>query len=136
MRNPPHRKSGALPPRLRARSPTRAPPARRLINGRCLPNARAGVAGGYDVDTVWIINSKQQAWFDALPAESQKLLADADAAEQKKLGPCPISNHLKDLPYTSTFEMSPDAQLVGYLSQHTTHAVLQAKPEIDALMAK
>ena len=32
--------------------------------------------------------------------------------------------------------MSPDAQLVGYLSQHTTHAVLQAKPEIDALMAK
>ena len=57
-------------------------------------------------------------------------------AEQKKLGPCPISNHLKDLPYTSTFEMSPDAQLVGYLSQHTTHAVLQAKPEIDALMAK
>ena len=48
----------------------------------------------------------------------------------------PISNHLKDLPYTSTFEMSPDAQLVGYLSQHTTHAVLQAKPEIDALMAK
>ena len=29
-----------------------------------------------------------------------------------------------------------DAQLVGYLSQHTTHAVLQAKPEIDALMAK
>ena len=52
------------------------------------------------------------------------------------LGPCPISNHLKDLPYTSTFEMSPDAQLVGYLSQHTTHAILQAKPEIDALMAK
>ena len=103
---------------------------------RVLPNARAGVAGGYDVDTVWIINSKQQAWFDALPAESQKLLADADAAEQKKLGPCPISNHLKDLPYTSTFEMSPDAQLVGYLSQHTTHAILQAKPEIDALMAK
>ena len=37
---------------------------------------------------------------------------------------------------TSTFEMSPDAQLVGYLSQHTTHAILQAKPEIDALMAK
>ena len=43
---------------------------------------------------------------------------------------------IKDLPYTSTFEMSPDAQLVGYLSQHTTHAILQAKPEIDALMAK
>ncbi len=56
--------------------------------------------------------------------------------EQKTLGPFPISNHLKDLPYTSTFEMSPDAQLVGYLSQHTTHAILQAKPEIDALMAK
>ena len=86
---------------------------------------------------VWIINSKQQAWFDALPAESQKLLADADAAEQNMLlGQFPISNHLKDLPYTSTFEMSPDAQLVGYLSQHTTHAILQAKPEIDALMAK
>ena len=51
-------------------------------------------------------------------------------------GQFPISNHLKDLPYTSTFEMSPDAQLVGYLSQHTTHAILQAKPEIDALMAK
>ena len=26
--------------------------------------------------------------------------------------------------------------VVGYLSQHTTHAILQAKPEIDALMAK
>ena len=104
---------------------------------RVLPNERAGVAGGYDVDTVWIINSKQKAWFDALPAESQKLLNDADATEQKMLlGQFPISNHLKDLPYTSTFEMSPDAQLVGYLSQHTTHAILQAKPEIDALMAK
>ena len=104
---------------------------------RVLPNDRAGVAGGYDVDTVWIINSKQKAWFDALPAESQKLLDDADAAEQNMLlGQFPISNHLKDLPYTSTFEMSPDAQLVGYLSQHTTHAILQAKPEIDALMAK
>ena len=85
---------------------------------------------------VWIINSKQKAWFDALPAESQKLLDDADATEQKTLGPFPISNHLKDLPYTPTTEMSPDAQLVGYLSQHTTHAILQAKPEIDALMAK
>ena len=52
------------------------------------------------------------------------------------LGQFPISNHLKDLPYTSTFEMSPDAQCIGYLSQHTTHAILQAKPEIDALMAK
>ena len=95
-----------------------------------------GVAGGYDVETVWILNSKQQAWFDALPAESQKLLDDADATEQKMLGPFPISNHLKDLPYMSTFEMSPDAQCIGYLSQHTTYAILQAKPEIDALMAK
>ena len=69
-------------------------------------------------------------------ASSQKLLDDADATEQKMLGQFPISNHLKDLPYTSTFEMSPDAQLVGYLSQHTTHAIRQAKPEIDALMAK
>ena len=64
------------------------------------------------------------------------MLDDADATEQKTLGPFPISNHLKDLPYTPTTEMSPDAQLVGYLSQHTTHAILQAKPEIDALMAK
>ena len=51
-------------------------------------------------------------------------------------GILPRELNLKDLPYTSTFEMSPDAQLVGYLSQHTTHAILQAKPEIDALMAK
>ena len=71
-----------------------------------------------------------------MPAESQKLLNDADATEQKMLGPFPISNHLKDLPYMSTFEMSPDAQCIGYLSQHTTYAILQAKPEIDALMAK
>ena len=70
------------------------------------------------------------------PRPLSRARTNADAAEQKKLGPCPISNHLKDLPYTSTFEMSPDAQLVGYLSQHTTHAILQAKPEIDALMAK
>ena len=69
--------------------------------------------------------------------ESQKLLNDADATEQKMLlGQFPISNHLKDLPYMSTCEMSPDAQCIGYLSQHTTHAILQAKPEIDALMAK
>ena len=50
-----------------------------------------------------------------------------------KLQACTAFQHSK---VQSNRAMSPDAQLVGYLSQHTTHAVLQAKPEIDALMAK
>jgi len=82
-----------------------------------LPNAYQGIVGGYEAETVWILNGGASKWTAALPAET--------AAAVKEMG----TKH--KFPYVSPSCLSWDPAMVACLANLSTWALLEAAHTIS-----
>lgn len=85
-----------------------------------LPNAFMGVEGGYEVDTVWLLNGVATKWHDALPADTK--------AEVERL------KAEKQFPYISATCVDWEPLMVGALSSLSAWAVRDAAETIKDLV--
>jgi len=82
-----------------------------------LENKTQGVKGGYEADTVWVLNGGKTQWLEQLPPESQDLVGG-----------------IEGFPYISVNKLDYEPELTGALSQLCAWNLYQAEPEISALL--
>ncbi|GBF94754.1 hypothetical protein Rsub_07637 [Raphidocelis subcapitata] len=97
-----------------------------------LDNPAKAVAGGWQVEVLWVINAQIREWEKALPIESQDLIDDNRRGQPPKLSDRLAG--LKAFPYVSTFQADYSPELVTLLSQQATWQLLQARKDVEELM--
>jgi len=83
-----------------------------------LPNVDQGVAGGYEVDTVWLFNGGRSQWYDKL----------SDSAKQ-------AADECDGFPFIAVSKLDYTPQAVHLLSQLSSWNMYQAETELESLLA-
>lgn len=86
-----------------------------------LPNAHLGVAGGYQVEVLFVGTTLARGWLDALPVETRAWVQGHKEAA--------------GMPHVSTMKIDYDPELASLLSQLASWTVLEARGAIDDLFA-
>lgn len=88
---------------------------------KVLPNKEQSIAGGYEVETVWIFNAKPDEWWNKLPEETRNWIDETETT--------------KGFPIVSAFIVDYDPETVSVLSNVCTWQILQAQKELEKLLA-
>jgi len=93
-------------------------PLRVRLKMDVLENVNQGVAGGYEVDTLWLFNGGMSKWAENLPEETKALIAEA----------------MEGFPYFSVMKLNYTAAEVSCLSQLASWNAFQVHSDIKSLL--
>lgn len=93
-------------------------PLRVRLQMDVLENPAQGVAGGYEVDTLWLFNGGMSKWSQCLPDETQQLVTEG----------------IEGFPYLSVMRLDYTSAEVSCLSQLATWNAYQAHADIKSLL--